>query len=250
MNDCSTQSVPFDSSVYRATWESYSDALGCGHGASVPPRHTRPGQSTTTEGALIEPVPGYAYRLGEMLTMEAFASPKEGLAAVLAMLDCAIANATSTPTITARAMRSYNAEQLRQITFESCTEENATQVINEEARCLQDGADRVAIADELSSCEIKDTKAVQGFLEKHPNVARCLPDGIRCARRVFGAGTPIRLRVSQDREASDISVLFADILSPLELSEAQALLDELDDMWYLLLPEEIASLFNFGLIIT
>ncbi len=93
----------------------------------------------------------------------------------------------------------------------------------------------------------RDALAVRRFLRAHPQLTEVLLEAHAYLEKHFGPDPQVALGVVSDPEAVGWDQLFAYILTPLSVDEAQARLDRLDEEWFLDQLDQVGDLFNFNL---
>lgn len=112
-------------------------------------------------------------------------------------------------------------------------------------RANQPEIDRETEIQRLSSCFNFRNQAVNGFLERHPALFRVLFEARKKFDEYFGANTIPSLEVFIDPEDDHSNPkLFALIPAAAASREASAVLDKLDEEWWLDQPYEIRRLVN------
>ena len=94
---------------------------------------------------------------------------------------------------------------------------------------------------------LRDAAAVRRFLHHCPQLVEVLLDAHVYLQKYFGPDPQVTLRVVSDPEAESIDELFAYILTPLQVDEALARLDRLDEEWFLDQLDRVDGQFNFKL---
>lgn len=87
----------------------------------------------------------------------------------------------------------------------------------------------------LSRYEREDHDVVDRFVSEHPELLGLLAEAPERIDEIFGPGTPVTLRISHDDEpgATDERQLHLLIHTNASVDEALALMNQLDDTWWL-----------------
>lgn len=95
----------------------------------------------------------------------------------------------------------------------------------------------------------RQSEPIHQFLEIHRHLLPVLREVAYYVRHIFGQDAVIELDLMTDHEGMEIPTLFAYIVTTISLEQAFQLLDRLDELWYLSLPEDILKIFNVNLCI-